>query len=195
MTTSPLTEHLLEYLNEGPSGAPAANLATVLHQGERAQQWLLSSYLAAWLEVIGDLPKAGYPRAFSRGRRLQRIAQEAAELAGERTNTEWIFFLESLTFLLRGACADVNKPDERAMQWGLWARDVPMAVVCGFGDTKILDATICDAVAPAAMYAAFLVGMIVEDQGVSEEIEQRMFEDLPRELLTLLRDTPVAPEA
>jgi hypothetical protein len=195
MAISPVTNHLLEYLHEDPVPGPLANPATMLQQGERAQAWLLGSYLPAWLEIIGGLPDAGYPRAFVRGRRLQRIAREAEAFRDERTKTELVFFLESLQHLLRGACADVNKPDERSMQWGVWAREVPMAIVYGFAETGILDPVVCEALAPCSSYAAFLVSMIVEDEGVAEEIEERMFEVLPRELLDLVAQTPAAPEA
>lgn len=196
-TTSPLTEHLHEYLHEEPSAAPAANLATVLKQGERAQDFLWEKYLGAWLDVIGGLPQAGYSRANRKGfaQRLERLGKTAAELREERTKTEAVFFLESLRFLLSGACAEVNRADERSMQWGLWARDVPMSIAYGFSESAVLDPLICEGIAPCCMYAAYLTSMIVEDEGVAEEIEYRFFEQLPRELLTLVRETPAAPEA
>lgn len=194
-TSSPVTDHLLEYLHEDPVSGPLANPATMLQQGERAQAWLLSTYLPAWLEIIGGLPGAGYPRAFVRGHRLGRIANEAKALAFERTRTELVFFLESLQHLLRSVCAEVNRPDERSMQWGVWAREVPMSIVYGFTESEILDPVICEALAPCASYAAFLVSMIVADEGTAEEIEERMFEVLPRELLELVNQTPAAPEA
>lgn len=193
---NPVTTHLLDYLQEEPpSGAPAVNHTTMLQQGERAQSWLIETYLKAWLEIIGGLRDAGYPKAFVRGNRLKRLANEVTGLGVERSKTDLVFFLEGLQFLLRSVCAEINAPAERSMQWGIWARDVAMAVALGFEESEILDPVVCEAIAPCVMYAAFLVGMVVEDDGTCDEIEVRMFEQLPRELLALIRETPNAPEA
>jgi len=195
---SAITESLLEYLGEEERAPlPIANPATVLLQGERAQAWLLEKYLHAWLGIIGGLPTAGYPRAKSLGvaMRLNSLGSEAAELHRPRSRLDTLFMLEGLLVVLRSVCASVNRPDERSMQWGIWARDVPMSVAYGFTESEILDPVICEGVATCCMYSAYLVSMVVADEGVAEEVADRMFERLPRELLGLLRDTPAAPEA
>ena len=194
---SPLVSHLVEYLHEDAAPGQLANPATVLSQGERAQRWLLETYLGTWLDTIGGLPGCDYPRARSVGIavRLRQLGREKEQLGIPRTNTEAVFYLESLHHFLRRACADINHVDERAMQWGVWARDVAMSVVCGFAETGLLDPVVCESAVPCCMYAGCLVSMVVEDQGTAEEIEERMFEGLPRELLGLLKGTPAAPEA
>lgn len=197
MVTSPITAQLSEYLNEQPMAEGPINPATLLVQGQRAETWLVERYLCKWLEILGGLPDCDYPRArpVTTAVRLRQLGREGEYLKRERTRAELLFYLESLQHILRSTCSDINRPDERAMQWGLWARDVAISVACGFTETELLDTVICESVGPCCMYAAFLASMVVEDSGTVEEIEELMFEGLPRELLAALTGIPAAPEA
>jgi len=190
---SPILANLTEYLHDPDSSARPSNPATVVAQGERAQRWLLDVYLFSWLELLAQLPAAGYRRARPR-LRFERLRNEAATLKDARDADEWIFYLTSLQSLLRRLASEVNVPDERSMQWGIWARDIPMAVADGFEEIT-LDGSISDGIAAACMYAAFLAGMVIEDSGTAEEVSFAMFEQLPRQLLQIVKEVPLAPEA
>ena len=189
-----ISRHLADYLSDEQHSA-APNPATVLEQGERAQAWLLEQYLGGWLQLIGALPDAGYPRARRSQVILRQLGREAERISPGRPTSEQIFYLEALCRLLRGACQSINRVDDRGMQWGIWARDVVLSIAEGFADSQLLDGVVCESIAPCCMYAALLTSMVVEDSGTADEINGRMFETLPRELLGIIRATPAAPEA
>lgn len=194
MSASPITESLADYFNEHPASY-SANPATMLRQAEAAQAWLLCTYLGSWLKLLASMPAAGYPIAKEHVLRLERLGGELPELDKPRNVPDMLFYLAALEGVLRGLCASVNEPEEIPMQWAIWARDVPMAIAHGFSESELLDPVIVEGIAPCCMYAALLTGMIVTDDGVFEEIEQRMFEELPRELIELVRNIPDAAEA
>lgn len=190
-----LSSHLAEYLHDDTSAA-AANPATLLMQAERAQQWLIDVYLTEWLQLVGELPASRAKSSSVAMRlRLRILGREAAQLAKPRDKAELVFYLESLHTILRSAAREIGAPDSRAMQWGVWGRDIPMAMAYAFGDSSVLDPVICEGIAPCCMYAAFVVSVGLEDPAAADEIEERMFERRPRELLALIQQTPAAPEA
>jgi len=195
-TSSPVINHLLDFLGESPLQAPDPNPTTLLRHGQVAQEWMLKCYLHSWLELIESLVQCDYPEA-----RAHRLMFRA--VAGLREDIDPAFdpqrqsvFLHSVTTHLQSTARAVGGyPDERSLQWGIWARDIPLSVVYGFEETSFMDSSTCQDIAPPCMYAAFLVSQVVTDEGAAEEIEETMFEVLPRALVTLLRSLPDAPEA
>ena len=195
MESASLSNHLLEYLGEEPVVPQNSNPTTLLRHGQIAQEWLLKSYLGAWIELIGGLVDCDYQVARANARVFKAVALQAKRIDPGLTNTEQIFFLGGLQAALQHAARSCGVATERSMQWGVWARDVPMAIAHGFSDTDFLNPVICEGIAPCSMYAAFLVSQTVTDTGVSEEIASKMFEELPRVLLDVLQRVPAAPEA
>lgn len=194
-TKSPIENGLLDYLGEGLAMGPRLNPTTLLRHGQIAQEWLLSSYLGAWLELIGGLVDCDYPLARAHAVQFRALARLGKEIDPGLCGNDQVFFLGSLESLLKFSCKSAGTPHTRAMQWGVDARDVAMAVVDGFIDSKILNPVICEAAVPCAMYAAFLVSQVVTDAGVAEEIAVKMFEELPRGILDTIRRVPESPEA
>jgi hypothetical protein len=194
MDSSPLTNHLLEFLGEPPMPGSVANPTTLLRQGQAAQEWLLSHYLTSWLELIGGLVEAGYPKATAFRSQLRANARLAEYIDADNSNQ--VFCLESIRASLQSTLRMMGGyPSERDMQWGVWARDVPMSIAYAFDESEFMDAVVCESIAPCCMYAAFLVSHVVEDAGVAEEIASAMFEQKPRALVEILRSLPTAPEA
>jgi len=193
---SPITSGLLEFLGEPPASGSAPNATTLIRQAEVAQDWLFQVYLGAWLDLIGGLVEAGYPLAGAFRPSLRALSRLSERLTPDLALTEQVMLLQSVQHHLRSTLKLMGLyPEERGLQWGIWARDVPMAIAYGFDDTEFLDALICKDIAPCVMYAALLVSEIVTDEGVAEEIECKMFEAMPRSLVELLRSVPAAPEA
>jgi len=192
---TPLTDHLLEYLCEEYHLTVAYSLTTLMHEGQVAQEWLLTKYLAAWLNLIGGCVDAGYPLALRHGRALRAIQKLELQIDAARDVSDQVFFLRGVEDSIKGVARFCGVPDERSMQWGVWGRDVPIAMAYGFSETEVLSPLICEGIAPCCMYAAFLVSLVVTDEGTAEEIADRMFEVMPRELLDLLQRLPAAPEA
>lgn len=175
---------------------PAINPATLMCQAQVAQDWLFQVYLGAWLDLIGGLVDAGYPLAGAFRPSLRAIGRLTEQLTPDLPVAEQVMLLASVQHHLRSTLRLMGLyPEERGLQWGIWARDVPMAIAYGFDETDFLDALICKDVAPCVMYAALLVSEVVTDTGVAEEIEATMFGELPRSLIELLRSVPAAPEA
>lgn len=196
-TQSPLEYHLLEYLGEDPFTAQdPKNLTTLLRHGQIAQEWLIREYLGAWLELIGGLVDASYPLALRNRVRFRALARLAEQLDPALPPAEQVSFLHSTQTHLQSTLRSMSIcPSERDMQWGLWSRDIPVAIAFGFTETEILSPLVCEGVGQVCMYAALLVSQVVTDDGVAEEIVGRMFESKPRALLELLRGVPDAPEA
>ncbi len=194
--TSPLTNSLLEFLGEPPVLGPDTNPTTLMRQAEEAQRWLYKIYLGSWLELVGSVVEAGYPLARSHQSSLRAISRLEEQLDPLSHASHQVVFLHSVQTYLRSALKHMDiYPEERGLQWGIWARDVPMAIAHGFDETDFLDALICKDIAPCVMYAALLVSEVVTDEGTAEEIAETMFEELPRLLIELLRAVPAAPEA
>jgi len=196
-TSSPLEYHLLDYLGEDPFVVKdPKNLTTLLRHGQIAQEWLVKEYLGAWLELVGGVVEASYPLALRHRVLLRSLARYAEHLDPSLPTVEQVSFLTSLQLGIQGALRLMSVcPSERDMQWGLWGRDVPMAIAYGCTDSEVVSPIVCEAVSQCCMYAALLVSQCVTDDGVAEEIVSRMFEAKPRTLLELLRATPDAPEA
>lgn len=195
-TQSPLINSLLDYLDEPPVLGSEPNMTTLLRQGQAAQEWLLTHYLPAWLEIIGGLVDCDYPLGRAHRVQLRALARLAERLDANSLDSEQIMMLNSVESLIKGTLRIMNKtPSERDMQWGLWARDVPMSIAYAFSETTFLNPLICEGIAPCCMFAAFLVSMVVTDSGVAEEIEERMFGEKPRVLVELMRTIPDSPEA
>ncbi len=192
---TPLADHLLDYLDEDPAPVVAYNLTTLMRQGQVAQEWLLTEYLGTWLDLLGGLVTCGYPLAVKYAGALRAIGALKGQLDASKDVAEQVFFLKGCEDSIRGVARFCGVASERSMQFGVWARDIPIALAYGFSETDILSPLICEGIAPVCMYAAFLVSQVVTDEGVAEEVSDRMFETLPRELLTLLSSLPAAPEA
>ena len=193
---SPLTNNLLEFLGEPPVTGSAPNATTLMRQAEAAEKWLYKIYLGSWLTLIGSLVDAEYPLALSFRVQLRALSRLEEQLDPLSPPVNQVVLLQSVQTHLRSTLKRMNLyPEERGLQWGIWARDVPMAVASGFDETEFLDAHICKDIAPCVMYAALLVSEVVTDDGVAEEIEATMFGELPRSLIELLRGVPSAPEA
>jgi hypothetical protein len=196
MHTSPLINNLLDYLGEEPIVGSDPNMTTLLRHGQAAQEWLLTQYLGSWLELVGGLVGCGYPLALAHRPMMHALSRLGEKLNPALSVTDQVFFLGSVHDHLQSILRRMNGfPDERSMQWGIWARDVPMAIVYGFSETSFLNPLICEGIVPCCMYAALLVSQVVTDDGVAEEIEDKMFEAKPRALAELLRELPAAPEA
>jgi len=196
METSPLTNNLLDFLGEEPVFGTDPNPAKLLQQGQVAQAWLLETYLAAWLELIGGLVDCEYPIALAFRPSLRAIARLAELIDPGLSLPEQIEQLTSMQTYLKSTLKMMNTvPREREFQWGIWARDVPMSIAYGFEEVEFLDPLVCRDIAPVCMYAAFLVSLVVTDSGVAEEISSKMFGELPRQLVELLRSLPAVPEA
>ncbi len=194
-TSSALVNGLLDYLGEEPSLAPDRNMATLHHQGQRAQWWLVSNYLASWLALIGDLTDREYPVAKRFRVQLRALARLSTYLDPSDPESNQITELRSIEANLQSTLRVMaGYPSERDMQWGIWARDVPMSIAHALAETEFLDPLICEGIAPCCMYAAFLVSRVVDD-GAAKEISSRMFEEKPRELIELMDSVPVSPEA
>ncbi len=196
-THSPLEYHLLEYLGEDPFVVQdQKNLTTLLRQGQVAQAWAVQEYLGAWLELVGGMVEASYPLALRHRVRFRAISRLGEQLDPARPPAEQVSFLMSVQTYLQSLLRTISIcPAARDMQWGIWGRDVPMAVAYGFSDTTILEPLVCESVSQCCMYAALLVSQCVTDDGVAEEIVTKMFEEKPRALLELLQAVPDAPEA
>jgi len=193
---SPLTSGLLEILGEPPMAGLAPNPTTLIRQAEVAQDWLFQVYLGSWLQLVGGLVEAGYPLAKSFRGPLRAIGRLTDRLVPDLDLAEQVVLLQSVQHHLRSTLRLMGLyPEERGLQWGIWARDVPMAIAYGFDETEFLDALICKDVAPCVMYAALLVSEVVTDDGVAEEIVESMFGEMPRSLVELIRGVRAAPEA
>jgi hypothetical protein len=192
---TPLADHLLDYLGEGPSSPVAHNLTTVMRQGQAAQEWLLVEYLGAWLDLISGLVTAEYPLAVKYAGAIRAIGRLKHQLSAELDVSEQVFFLKGLEDSIKGVARFTGVATERSMQWGIWGKDIPASIGYGFSETDVLSPLICEGIAPVCMYAAFLVSQVVTDEGVAEEVADKMFETMPRQLLELLRGIPSAPEA
>lgn len=195
-THSPIINSLLDYLDEPPVLGSDPNMTTLLRQGQAAQEWLLTHYLASWLELVGGIVDCDYPLARPFRVQLRALARLAEHLDAGHSDSEQIMHLTSVEAMLKSTLRSMNgSPSERDMQWGLWARDVPMSIAYAFSETTFLNPMICEGIAPCCMFAAFLVSMVVTDDGVAEEIEERMFGEKPRVLVDLMRSIPDSPEA
>ncbi len=194
-TPSPLINGLLDYLGEEPMlGSP--NMTTLLRQGQVAQEWLVTNYLASWLELIGGLVDCEYPLAKRFRVQYRALARLTQYLDPRDAESNQIVELRSVEANLQSTLRVMaGHPSERGMQWGIWARDVPMSIAHAFSDTAFLNPLICEGIAPCCMYAAFLVSQVVTDDGVAEEIAEKMFEEKPRALIEIMRSLPTAPEA
>ena len=174
----------------------APNPTTLIRQAEVAQDWLFQVYLGSWLQLVGGLVEAGYPLAKSFRGPLRAIGRLTDRLVPDLDLAEQVVLLQSVQHHLRSTLRLMGLyPEERGLQWGIWARDVPMAIAYGFDETEFLDALICKDVAPCVMYAALLVSEVVTDDGVAEEIVESMFGEMPRSLVELIRGVRAAPEA
>ncbi len=194
--TSPIIDHLLDYLEEPLVVGSGANMTTVLRQALAAQEWLLTQYLGSWLELVGGVVDCEYPHAMRFRAQLRAIGRLAERVSAATPNQEQVVLLESIQSCLKTTLRSMNiVPRDRDLQWGIWARDIPMAIATAFGETGFLDPLICEGIAPCCMYAALLVSQVVTDDGVAEEIADKMFEEKPRALVELMRGLPVAPEA
>lgn len=191
---SAIVTHLLDSLDEDAVAAPV-NDTTLHRQAVAAVDWLLHDYLFSWLELLEGAVKCEYPRAMAQRVRLQVLSNLRHDLQGKDL-TACVFELASIETFLRSILKDLRvAPDERAMQWGVWGRDVPISIAYGFQDAKFLDDTVPKQISACAMQCAFLVSQLVTDDGVAEEISHRMFDAKPRALLALLQSIPAAPEA
>lgn len=196
-THSPLEYHLLEYLGEDPFAVQnPKNPTTLLRHGQIAQEWLIKAYLGAWLELIGGLVDASYPLALRYRAQFRALARLGERLDPSLPPAEQVSFLMGAQHHLQSTLRSMAEcPSERDMQWGLWGRDIPVAIAFGFTDTEILSPLVCESIGQCCMYAALLVSQVVTDDGVAEEIVGQMFEAKPRALLELLKTIPDAPEA
>ncbi len=195
-TPSPIINGLLDYLGEEPMRDSDPNRTTLLRQAQVAEAWLLSNYLAAWLELIGGLVDCDYPLARAYRVQLRALSRLAGHIDINGPTSSQIVALNSVESMLQSTLRSMGVcPSERDMQWGIWARDVPMSIAYGFSETTFLNSFICEGIAPCCMYAAFLVSQIVTDDGVAEEISGKMFEAKPRALIEIMRSIPDAPEA
>lgn len=194
MTTA-LTEHLLEYLSIDEPPHAVNNDTTLLHQAAASQEWLLTKYLATWLELLGELVQCDYPLARSNAINLRAVSRLREYLEPTAGAERLSFILETIDRNLRQLALYTKVPQDRAMQWGIWARDVPMSIAYAFAERPFLDSSLCKEIASCCMYGAFVVSQIVTDSGAADEIEDRMFEEMPRDLLGLMQSTPPAPEA
>lgn len=189
-----LLTHLLDSLDEDTT-TPTVNDTTLHHQATAATRWLVQDYLFSWLELAEGAIKAEYPRALTHRIRLQVLSNLRHDFEGKGIG-ECIFLLASIETHLRSILADLRlAPDDRALQWGIWGRDIPISVAFGFQDAGFLDDTLPKQIATCTMQLAFLMSQLVEDDGVAEEISARMFDKKPRELVKLLQRIPQAPEA
>src|SRR5882672_6165728 len=187
MEASPLTNNLLELLGEPPHPGSPVNPTTLLAQARAAEQWLLTSYLGPWLTLIGGLVDCEYPLGGAFRVPLRAIGRLQEQLDPLSPVDEQVLLLVSIQSYLKSTLKMMGGSIEhRDMQWGLWARDVPMAIAYGFDETEFLDTLICCDIAQCCMYAAFLVSQVVTDDGVAEEIEGEMFGEKPRRLIELL---------
>lgn len=195
-TPSPIINGLLDYLGEEPALGSDPNMTTLLRQGQAAQEWLLSNYLAAWLELIGGIVDCDYPLAKARRVQLRALSRLSEYLDANQPESQLIVELHNTEAMLQSTLRNMGGfPAERDMQWGIWARDVPMSIAYAFNDTTFLNPVICEGIAPCCMYAAFLVSQVVTDDGVAEEIADKMFEEKPRALIEIMRSIPDSPEA
>lgn len=194
-SSSPLANHLLDYLGEGPIIGRYANCTTVLRQGQLAQDWLLTTYLGAWLELLRGLVECRYPLAEARPVAFLAVSRLQQQLDPGLSATDQIFFLENTQTHIKLLAKNTGVASERSMQWGVWGRDIPIAIATGFIESDILNPVICEGIAPCCMYAAFVASQVVTDDGVAEEIGAKMFEEMPRALLDIIQRTPAAPEA
>lgn len=194
-TSSPIENNLLDYLGEEPVMGREPNLTTVLRQGQIAQEWLLTAYLGAWLQLIGGLVKCDYPLAMGRAEAFLAVARLEQQIDPGLSAIDQVFFLENTQTYIKLLAKNTGVPSTRSMQWGIWARDVAVAITAGFVESDILNPVICEALTPCCQYAAFVVSQVVTDDGVAEEISAKMFEALPRVLLNIIQRTPAAPEA
>lgn len=190
-----LIAHLLDSLEEDPSDVAPVNNTTLHRQATVATRWLMEQYLFSWLELLEGAIKCEYPHALANRVRLQVLANLRRDLQPEDTG-KCVFVLAGIETHLRAMLRDLHvAPDERSMQWGIWARDVPVSIAYGFQDSGFLDDTVPKQIAVCSMLCAFLMSLLVEDDGVEQEIASRMFDEKPRVLLDLLRAIPDAPEA
>jgi len=196
-TQSPLEYHLLDYLGEDAFVVKdPKNLTTLLRHGQIAQEWLLKAYLGAWLELVGGLVDCEYPRALRNRVQLRALSRLGEQLDPSLSPTEQLSFLQSVLTHLQSTLRHMSVcPSSRDMQWGIWGKDVPMAIAYGCVDAQVVSPLISESIADCCMYAALLVSHCVTDYGVAEEIVTRMFEAKPRALLELLQAVPDAPEA
>jgi len=197
--TSPIINNLLDSLDEAPLSGPDANPTALLWQSGVAVQWLLQDYLFSWLELCQGAIKCEYPQAVAYRIRLQAIANmrlDIGEIANNGSAWDKVRFLGSLeTFLRSLAKGMATSPTSLALQWGINARDIPMAVSHAFKETDFLDDGLPKMIGDCSMLLAFLLAQIVEDEGVLEEIDERMFSSKPRALIELLQSIPAPPEA
>lgn len=189
-----LTSHLHDYFGVDVNIDPA-NHTTLLRQATLAQEWLIKSYLTSWLELLGGTLGCDYPLASKNAINLRAVSNLREMLDPAAGAGQLGFVLNSIERNLRHLATLVQVPEDRGLQWGVWARDVPMSIAYACAEQKFLDGSVCRDVASCCMYAALVVSQIVTDAGVAEEIAARMFEEMPRELLAILSATPVAPEA
>lgn len=196
--TSPIINNLLDSLDEAPLSGPDASPTALLWQSGVAVQWLLQDYLFSWLELCQGAIKCEYPQAQAYRVRLQAIANMRLDLDDVSRDSVWrkTMFLASLETFLRSLAKSMpTSPTSLAMQWGINARDVPMAVSHAFKETDFLDDGLPKMIGDCCMLLAFLLAQIVEDEGALEEIDERMFSAKPRALIELLQSIPVTPEA
>lgn len=189
-----LTYHLNDYLGIDVSIDPAS-ATTLMQQAMQAQEWLRATYLPEWLELLGGLVVCDYPLARSNAAALRGVCDMRSTIEQATDIAQLEFALANIERNVRTIATSTKLPRDRAMQWGIWARDVPMAIAHGLAEQPFLDAGVCKAIAGCCMYCAYVTSQIVTDDGVAEEIAMRMFEVMPRELLALLSSAPPAPEA
>lgn len=189
-----ITYHLHDYFGVDAT-IDHVNPTTLLRQATVAQEWLLTKYLSTWLEVVGSLVECDYPLAKSNAINLRAVAGLREHLDPAADHATLSFLLASVDRNLRHLALYTKLPQDRAMQWGIWARDVPMSIAHALTEQPFLDGAICKEIASCCMYAAFVVSQIVTDSGVADELEMRLFEEMPMELLGLLSAVPAAPEA
>lgn len=195
-TNSPIINSLLDFLGENPVLGSDPNMTTLLRQGQIAQGWLVSNYLAAWLELIGGTIDCDYPLANAHRVQLRALSRMAEQISADSSDSQQIFGLHGIESMLKSTLRNMGGyPDERDLQWGIWARDVPMSIAYAFSETTFLNPLICEGIAPCCMYAAFLVSQVVTDDGVADEIAEKMFEQKPRALIEIMRSVPDSPEA
>lgn len=192
---STIINNILDCLGETPTMAEV-NMTTLLRQGHTAQQWLLTHYLPSWLELIGGLVGCDYPVARTHRVQLRTLGNQAEHINARASEYEQIAALYGIESLLRSNLRHMHvSPSERDLQWGIWARDVPMSIAHAFTESEFMNPIICEGIAPVCMLSAFLVSHVVTDDGVAEEISSRMFEEKPRALIELMRSIPSSPEA
>lgn len=193
---SPIIDNILDYLGEPPAGGSGANMTTLLRQGQAAQEWLLTHYLPSWLELIGGLVDCDYPLARAHRVQLRALGNQADCIAACASEAEQVVLLYGVESLLRSNLRHMHvSPRERDLQWGLWARDVPMSIAHAFTESEFMNPLICEGIAPVCMLSAFLVSQVVTDDGVAETISHKMFEEKPRALIDIVRGIPSSPEA